>query len=226
MSIDFLQDDAEQIVFKVSSNKCSVSLTDLNESVEDYREGLEPEFKYKTDFTIKAFTADFNGEKVMDVGFIEGVYFEAESLFADEISFEMLCDAISSDALGMADAVTDKKGSIKPSICHHEHNLMYVEKLFVEAPYRGHGVGRYLLDNMLPFLWHALCLRPHAVIVLPYPQKKSGGGSLLDAADADADLPRLIRFYEKAGYTKLDGCDFMFKKHTSALDELLAQMGE
>jgi len=227
MLIDFLGDDAENIVLKVISDKCTVLLTtNLDESIESYRENMAPESKYTTTFTIKAYAVDYNGETVKDLGFIEGVYFEAESLFSEEISFEMLCDAISSDALSMAAAVTDKRGRILPSVCHREHNMAYIKKVYVEEQCRGFGVGRYLLDNMLPLLQHALCLRTHAVVLLPYPQEKTQGGSLLDAANADADLPRLIKFYEKAGYTKLDGCDFMHKNCMDILDELFSQMDE
>lgn len=226
MTVNFTGDNTDEIILKISSDNCTVRLSSLDESIESCRENLEPESKYKTRFTIKAFKVDENGEQGMEVGFIEGVYFEAESLFSEEIRFVMLCDAISSDAYRMAEAVTDKRGRIQPSICHREHNMVYVEKVYAEEQYRGSGVGRCLLDNMLPLLRHALCLRTHAVVLLPYPQEKTQSGSLLDAVNADADLPRLIRFYEKAGYTKLDGCDFMYMKCTDELDELLAQMDE
>lgn len=226
MAVNLTGDKIDDIIFAISSDKCNVRLTSLDENIESYYENMEPERKYKNDFTIKAFMVDENGEQDMKIGYIEGVYFEAESLFSEEISFIILCDDISSDAYRMAEAVTDKRGRILPSICHREHNMVYIEKVYVEEQYRGSGVGRCLLDNMLPFLQHALCLRTHAVVLLPYPQEKTQGGGLLDAANADADLPRLISFYEKAGYCKLNSSGFMYKKCTDGLDDIFAMFDE
>lgn len=225
MSIFTLDKDICQIVLKASSDKCAVWLTGMDEGVEDYRENLAPDSKYMTNVAVKAFAINENEEKVMDVGFLSAVYFEAEALFSEELSFSALCDMVSSDAYEMAAAVTDKRGSIKPSICRPEHNMMYIKKVFVEEQCRGYGMGRYLLDNLVPMLSHSLNLRPHACVVLPYPQAKTRSGDLLDATEnAAADLPRLVKFYEKAGYAKLGGCDYMHKKFTDSLDELFEML--
>lgn len=226
MSIFTLNKDICQIVFEVSSDKCAVRLTDMGDSIEDYRESLEPDSKYMTKITIKVFAINENEEKVMDVGFLNAIYFEAEVLFGAELSFPLLCDMISSDAHGMAAAVTDRHGVIMPSICQSEQNLMYIEEVYVEKPCRGFGVGRYLLDNLVPLLSHSLNLRPHVCVTLPYPQQKTLAGDLSDAerSAADADLPRLVRFYEKAGYTKLGCGEYMYKRHTDSLDELFEML--
>ncbi len=160
----------------------------------------------------------------MDIGFMRSIFFEAEVLFED-IGFTELCDMISSDALDMAEAVTDRQGKINPSICQPEHNMMYIREIFIEEPCRGYGMGEYLLDNFVPLLSHALNLRPHTCVVLPYPQEKTWGVGLSDAAkNAGTNLPRLIAFYEKAGYIKLNGGEYMYKKYTDSLDELFEML--
>lgn len=225
MSIFSLNKDVCQVVFKVSSDKCTVRLTGMDEGIEDYRESLAPDSKYMTNFTIKTFAVNDDGEKVMDVGFVNGVFFEAEVLFSQEISFPMLCDMVSSDAEAMAAAVTDKQGNVDTSICDPEHNMAYIKKMFIEEQCRGLGMGRYLLDNLVPLLSHSLNLHPHVCILVPYPQEKTQSGTLLDAAEnAAADLPRLIRFYEKSGYTKLKGSDYMYKKFMDSLDEIFEML--
>lgn len=224
MPIFTLNGGEEQIVIKITSDKCKVSLMSMGESIEDYRENLPPDKKYTTGISVEAFTTDDDGAKAADIGFLNALYFEAEELFAEEISFPLLCDMISSDACGMAEAVTDKRGKIKPSICNRGHNMLYIKELFIEEQYRSQGVGRYLLDNIVPLLSHSLNLCTHACTLTPYPQEKGKGGDLHDASNATADLPRLVRFYEKAGYTKLKGSGYMHKKCTSLLDELLASV--
>lgn len=227
MSILVLSENAEQIVFTVSSDKCKVRLDSLDGSIEDYRENLDCGRKYMTNFTIDAFAIDDDGEKVMDVGFLSGIYFEAEELFGEEISFPMLCDMVSSDACEMAEAITDARGSINPAICRPGHNMMYIKKIFVEEQCRGLGVGRYLLDNLVPLLSHSLNLHPHACALMPYPQVKTQSGHIERAVEnADKELPRLVRFYERAGFDKIGGSECMYKKHTDILDDLFARMDE
>lgn len=225
MSIFTLNKDICQIVFEASSNKCTVRLTDMGESIEDYRDNLPPDLKYMTDFTIKVIAVNDDGEKVMDVGFLDGVFFEAEVLFSEELSFPMLCDMVSSDAEAMAAAITDEQGNVEPSICDPGHNMVYIEKVFIEEPCRGLGMGRYLLDNLIPLLSHSLNLRPHVCLLTPYPQEKAKNGALSNAAEnVERELPRLIRFYEKAGYMKLEGYDVMYKKLTGIFDEIFEML--
>lgn len=227
MSILTLNENAVQIVFTVSSDKCTVRLDSLDESIEDYRESLDCGAKYMTNFTIHAFAIDDDGEKVMDVGFLRGIYFEAEVLFGEEISFPMLCDMASSDADEMAAAITDERGRINPAICRPEHNMMYIKKIFVEEQCRGLGVGRYLLDNLVPLLSHSLSLRPHACALMPYPQIKTKSGYIERATvNVDKELPRLVMFYERVGFAKIEGSDCMYKKLTDILDDLFALMDE
>lgn len=226
MSVFELNNEIEQVILKASSGKCAISLTDMSESIEDYRENLPPELKYMTRCTINAFGADDEGQKVADIGFIDAVFFESQTVFMGETSFAMLCDALSSDAGEMAAAATDREGNLKPSICQPDHNILYVKGLFVEEWCRRRGVGRYLLDNMIPVLSHSLNLHPHVCILLPYPQSIDAWGTLRNNDDnADMELPRLIRFYEKAGYQKIEGSKCVYKKNPGQLDELFEMLG-
>ena len=114
MSILSLNPNAEQIVFEVSSEKNSVQLTNLDKSIAEYCDGLAPDARYMTEFTIKVFAVDYNGENVLDIGFLEGLYFESEALIAEDLSFTSLCDMFTQDVYEMAGAITDKRGSINP----------------------------------------------------------------------------------------------------------------
>ena len=226
MSPSELNKEIQQIIMTASSDKCTISMSDLNGSIEDYHEKLPPDQKYMTRCTVKAYGADDDGQKVADIGFMNAVFFEAEAVFMEETTFPMLCDALSSDADEMAAAITDRQGSLKPSICSPDQNILYVEGLFVAEWCRGHGAGRYLLDNMIPMLSHSLNLYPHVCILLPYPQIIDAYGTLRNMdGNTDVELPRLTRFYEKAGYQKIEGSECMYKKNAGPLDELFELLG-
>lgn len=225
MSISKIKENIAQIVFKVSSDKGTVRLNGFDESIEDYRNQLDIEQAYMTHITVKVFAVDENGEKVMDIAFLSAIYFETEELFGDELTFPALCDMVSSDACEMAEAVTDQRGRMNPTICRPEHNMLYIKKLYVEETCRGFGAGRYLLDNINELMRHSLGLRFHACTVMPYPQIKTRLGYIERATEnADENLPRLISFYEKAGFVKTDDSECMYKKCTDILDELFASM--
>jgi len=200
------------ISYKVTSDKCKVRVPHMGVSIEDYRKNLTPDLKYMTNFTIEVFLDD-DSQKIMDFGLLRGVYFEAEALFSNELSFTALCAMASPGVYDMAVAVADMQGNIKPSICRPEHNMAYIKEMVNEEHFRGNKAGQYLLNNLAPLLSHSLNLRPHVCIVLPYPQAKAPGGALPGAAEnVAAEQPYHIGFYEKAGYTKLDGSDYMYKK--------------
>lgn len=212
MSIFPFNENIEQIILKVSSDKNTVRLSGMDESIGDYREYLSPDSKYMTNLTIKAFAADDEDTNIMDIGRIEGIIFESEILFSEALSFVELCDMVTSDVYEMAEAITDENGNIKPPICRPEYNILYIEKLFVEEQFRGLGVGRYLLDNINPLLQHSLNVNPRTCILTPYPQIKTQCGYIDRATDhVDKDLPRLVRFYERAGFTKMAGSECMYK---------------
>jgi len=225
MSVFTLDKDICQIVFKVSSDKCTVRLTGMDESIEDYRGNLSPDSKYMTNFTIKALAADDEDTNIMDIGRIEGIIFESEMLISEALGFVELCDMVSSDVYEMAEAITDRDGNIKPSVCLPEYNILYIKKLFVEEKCRGMGVGRYLLDNINPLLLHSLNVNPCVCILTPYPQIKTQLGYIDRATEnVDKELPRLVRFYEKAGFTKMDDSECMYKRCTDSLDGLFEML--
>lgn len=222
MSIFPFNENIEQIILKVSSDKNTVRLSGMDESIGDYRENLPPDSKYLTNFTIRAFAADDEDTNIMDIGRIEGIIFESELLISEALNFVELCDMVSSEVYEMAEAITDGCGNIKPSFCLPEYNILYIKKLFVEEQCRGLGVGRYLLDNINPLLQHSLQVNPRICILTPYPQIKTQFGYIDRATEhVDRDLPHLVRSYEKAGFTKMDNSECMYKKFTYELDDLL-----
>ena len=220
MSILSLRPNAEQIVFEVSSEKNTLQLTGLDESIAEYGNNLAPDAKYMTQFTIKVFAVDGDGVNVMDIGFLEGIYFEAEELMMDELSFTMLCDMVSQDVYKMAEAITDKRGIVDPFICPPEENIVYVRKLYVEEECRGLGVGQYIINNLRALLTHSLNLDYYICILAPYPQTKTGN----DTAETETDginekIASLIRFYEKAGFSRMQGSEYMYRKRNDLVDQ-------
>jgi GNAT superfamily N-acetyltransferase len=210
MSILSLHDRAEQITFEVSTDKSVLRISDISQSVEDYLEEFEPEQKYMTRIKIEMSAVDDEGESVMDIGSAECIFFESEMVFAEETSFFDLCDAVTSDVATMAELFSNRDGGIDPSVCPPNHNLMYIKTIYIEENCRGLGAGGYLLNNLNPLLSRSLNLHPHVSVVLPYPQTKEGNAA---EEEADANLPRLIRFYEKVGFEKLGGSAYMIKRH-------------
>lgn len=50
---------------------------------------------------------------------------------------------VSTDLYLMAEAITDKDGNVKKSICPPERNIMYIENIYIEEKYRGMGIGKW-----------------------------------------------------------------------------------
>lgn len=216
----------DTIEFKVTSEKSLISVPSLEESVEAVFEDDAPECKYFNNFTIEVYATD-GMKDIADLGFLKGTSIEAACTFTDVNSFLELSDMFSTDIYHMAVAITDGNGDVKESICPPDRNIMYIENVYVEEPYRGLGIGRYLLDNANELFRRALNYSHYACILAPYPQVKDGSHCLRDAKGATKDeVARLVRFYEGAGYRFIEGFDYMYKTYSSPLDELLQMLRE
>lgn len=199
------------IKFKISTNKDIIEVPELNQMIETLIEQMDPEEKYVIYFKINILAELLSG-KTSEIGFIEGYFFEAEMFLSEANSFFDLCDRISGDICGMAEAVTTKKGNIKSSICPPENNIMYIDKMYIEERYRNCGVGTYMIDNINALLRYSLNLEAYVCVLMPYPQVKSPDGELTHATeDTEEKRFRLIRFYRRTGFSEIKGTQYMFR---------------
>jgi len=216
--------DIESIEFKVSSEKSVSIVPSLEERIEAVYEDDAPECRYFTDFTIEAYATD-GMNVIAGLGFLKGTSIEAACTFTDVGSFLELGDMVSTDIYHLAVAVTGADGQIKESVCPPDRNMMYIENVYVEEPYRGRGLGRYLLDNANALFTRALNYSHYVCLLKPYPQVKCGDLCLRDAKSPSEDeVARLVRFYERAGYRFVEGSGYMYKAYPGPLDELLQML--
>ena len=222
MKLTTIHKDIESIEFKVLSEKSIFHVASLDESIEALSENFSPEYKYITNFTVDVYAVDGMGEILAVIGFLKGSSIEAEVTFADVNSFLELCDMVSTDLYLMAEAITDKDGHVKKSICPPERNIMYIENMYVEEIYRGMGIGKYLLDNISGLFSQAFNYSHHAFLLKPFPQIKCGEHSLRDLESViPEEIEKLVDFYKRAGYQFIKGSDYMYKIQSDELFQML-----
>jgi len=223
MKLTTIHKDIESIEFKVLSEKSIFNVASLDESIETLSEDSSPEYKYITNFTVDVYAVDGMGEILANIGFLKGTSIEAEVTFMDVNSFLELCDMVSTDLYLMAEAITDKDGHVKKSICPTERNIMYIENIYVEEKYRCMGIGKYLIDNIGGLFSQALNYSHYAFLLKPFPQIKYGERSLRDLESAmPEEIEKLVNFYKRAGYQFIKGSNYMYKIQA---DELFRMLG-
>ena len=203
------------ILFNIFTGRQSITISRLNQTIEEHIDDMEPDDKYILTFKIEILD-ESQKSNISEIGFIEGHILEAECLLGDDTSgFLELCDMISGDLLGAAEVFTDRNGIVKPSICPPDQRIMYIDGVYIEENYRNMGMGKYIFDNITALLRYLLNIEPYVCVLLPYPQLKLMDGELIPATEAkevNETHSRLIRFYKRIGFTEIKNTQYMYKK--------------
>lgn len=202
----------DYISLKASRGRNNIYCTDSN--IEDAINSQEPSGKYIIDVWIDIIGIKKDSDKEINIGRLEGNYFESEMLI-DDYTFYETCDCKGADLEPLASAITNKDGYIKESICEFDENLMYIDRIYIDEEYRGAGIASFVIESLNEILQYTTGLNPNVYILLPKPQEKDENGKISNMKDEQQKeicMQKLSKLYKKLGFKKIRNTDYMIKK--------------
>lgn len=203
----------DYISLKVSRERSDIYFIDSN--IEDTINFQDPNDKYIIDIEINIIGMKKDTDEEIEIGKMEGNYFEAE-VAIDDYSFYDICDCEGADLEPLAATITDNEGYIKESICKFDENLMYVDRIYIEEEYRGAGIASFVIKSLNEILQYTTELTPNVYILLPKPQEKDEDGKICNMKDGQKKemyMEKLSKLYKKLGFKKIKNSNYMIKKN-------------
>lgn len=191
----------------------------ISESFEEWQEITEFEEKYTRNVIGKILGSKDFGEEIV-IGQIAGTFFEAEAQINDT-NFWEVCDSINGDLEHMASIVVDNEMRIKEEICTMNNSIFYLDEIFIDEKYRGHGIGRFILKQIDKMMQYTSNLDIGTVITYPFAMEgtvKDGYKAIEDEEKEEETLYRLRKFYRSCGFKNLGSNGHMYKKYSDTFD--------
>lgn len=217
----FSEKNLEQLGFDSISVKIYAEreINGINESFEKWEKWNEYEEKYTRNVTgIIIGNEDF--EPKLKIGQIRGTFFEAEAQIKDT-NFWEVCDSISGDLEYMAEVIVDEHFQIKEEVCTMNNSIFYLDEIFIDEPYRSHGIGKFVLENIDKFMLYTSNLEVGSVITYPYAMEgnvEKGYKGIEEEPKKQETLKRLRKFYRNCGFKKIGTQGHMYKKYRDTFD--------
>lgn len=195
------------------------SITYIDETFEKWEEWSEYEEKY-TRHISGIIVGNKEFEEEVTIGCIRGTFFEPEALIK-ETNFLDVCDSINGDLEYMASAIVNKNLEIKEEVCTKNNSIFYLDEIFINEPYRRHGIGKFILDNLDKFMLYTSNLEVGTVVTYPFAMEgtiKNGYKAIEDEDIKKETLRNLRKFYKRCGFTKIGTKGHMYKKYGDTFD--------
>ena len=202
----------DSISLMVSGTRGELNYIDTE--IREYIEEEENEDKYSINIFIDICATNLETQEKINIGKLTGTFFESE-IIMDDVSFYDLCDSIGTDLEQMATAIVDEDECIKEEICECDENLMYIDRIYIEAKFRGLGIASYVINSLNTILEYSVNLSPNVLILLPVPQEKGKDGLLHEVNNTkinEQDKKKLLKLYQKLGFEKLEDSNYMVKR--------------
>lgn len=131
---------------------------------------------------------------------------------SDQGYLSEVCEAYGQDIWELYQTLYDEEDRLfRPPLDSMKHQeVWYLERFFVDAEFQNKGLGSTVLNWIKDFL----CRRRGAIIVLPKPlrvKNRRDGGFFIDVTEKypPALKERLVRFYARQGFSKLEGTPYL-----------------
>lgn len=192
------------ITFEVNACSAGIDVFRSGTIDENIEEG-EAEDRFIIPFNIKIKGIMEEGTKTVDVGYIDGSYFEAP--ICREIRFLDLCDIVGGDIYAMAEDICDKHREIPDKLCAFDENLVYLNRIRINEAYMNCGIATFAISSLSSLLLYGVGHRCHAIVLKPAPFL------LKEKSEAyESEIKRLEKFYSKCGFRRYKKSGHMFKR--------------
>lgn len=168
-------------------------------------------FKYDLKVTYPRDIKRPASEEKLLIAFARVVLMDA-GCFEDTSLFEA-SDAHSQETMDLYEVFFDQESSLYRSLADHENidEIWYIERFIIDPPFQNKGLGKAIIAWMVRFL----CRCKGTIVVRPRPlkiNKISNGRISIEALDVPELLEKLLKFYEKHGFTRLLTTPYMYRK--------------
>lgn len=150
---------------------------------------------------------DFDEEEnKIEVGYIKFNYFDIELAYAEGVNvfdiFDMTCTEIAS----IQPYLFDKDG-FPSRYAGFNANIIYIDRLFINKEFRNQGIGGMILKNIYSIIRYMAKLDVGCVALLANPFEENSDTTI----DDKDQIEKLIKFYEKCGFERIEETQYMFK---------------
>jgi len=203
--------------FSVSSSREDIPIVYLEDcDTNEWENNMDVLEKYFTNIHIDIYgypNEELNEDEKVKVGVLWGTNIEPE-LTMDDYNFLEVCDIHSQELCDMATAIT-VDSSIIEKICDFDRELFYLDRIYIEPEYRGHGIGSCVIKMLPQILKYSLSIFIGSIVILPKAQERNTEGKITYLEDKDLDKQKtaqLIKYYKSIGFKLTKNRKFMYKK--------------
>lgn len=140
---------------------------------------------------------------------VYGRFFDLNYAIDHQVSFYDVFDMADGDSASLIPYLVESDDKIKEKFLTLNNNVYYLDRIFVEEEYRGRGIAKFILNNILDILKYVSKIEFGVLIVQAQPYDKIDGESIMDYEDKDR-LERLIKLYEDCSFIRIDKSNYLY----------------
>lgn len=161
--------------------------------------------------TIELFEKNEEDNTQKSIAFLDGYYYDMDYIYDCNINPFDVFDMINVDTEVLYGILFDETGNVKPEYQMFNHNIFYLNRIYVEKEYRNNGYAKLLLNQLDEILKYIAKINVGIVVVCAQSFERNGIEEEMIRDDRKLK-ENLIKLYKNAGFKETDSYyDYLVK---------------